>query len=468
MKKEAFRMINVISNSNNLSNLDDMNLHIHHGEIVGLVPINGIGVEMFLDMISGPAPIQFGKVYINNLPLDNRHPNKQLLNKIYILNQQHKLVDSLSVLENIYVLNRLPFLGFIRRKPLLRQYAWLTEELSFHAAPEILCERLSEYDRCIVEILKAINQGSQLIVLYGINDILSGVQLENFKEMLPVLSKKGYSFLYICSRYEESLDFCDRVIYMKDGQDIQSFDRHELHSIRYMKFIQHLLPPETFTKHSASDTILNIRHFQTNICAEFSFHIHQGECLVIYDETKELQKEFLDYMRSNHGALHDLYDIKSAQTQENLEKSIGHQLAVIGENPLASMLFYDMSYIENLCMRMESKLKRIHVSNAVKESVQKEYHSFIGDDIYAESIENLNAYSLYNLIYYRIALLNPQAVFIIQPFYNTDIYLKKHIRELIYMLQEQKIAVIILSADMLDSTSIANRRLILENGILHE
>lgn len=457
-------MINVITNSAEHADLDDMNLHIHQGEIVGLIPINGIGIEIFLEMFRSAIPVQFGKIYINNKPLNNRHPNKQQFNKVYILNQQRKLVDSLSVLENIYVLNSLPFRGFIRREPLLRQYKWLTENLELQISPDTLCEKLNEFNRCVVELLKAITQGSQLIVLYGISDILGTGQIEHFKELLTMLSRKNYSFLYICSRYEESLSFCDRIVYMKDGKDIQSFDRIEIDSLRYLKFSQSLLSAEPLVTPACADTALHIKHLCTQSCQEFSFDINQGECLVLYDETKELQKEFTEYLLYNHGHLKDLYEITDTSSHQNYENHIGCQIAVIGENPLASMLFYDMNYIDNLCFRMESKIKRINISRTVKESIQREYHSIIGDDIYASSLDGLSSNSLYNLIYYRVALINPKAVFIIQPFYNTDIYLKKHILELIHMLQEKRIAVIILSADLLDSITIANRRLTLEEG----
>ncbi len=457
-------MINVITNSPDTANLDDMNLHIHQGEIVGLIPINGIGVEIFLEMFRSAIPVKFGKIYINNKLLNNRHPNKQQLNKVYILNQQRKLVDSLSVLENIYVLNSLPFHGFIRREPLLRQYKWLTENLELHLSPDTLCERLNEFNRCVVELLKAITQGSQLIVLYGMGDILGSAQIERFKDLLTMLSRKNYSFLYICSHYEESLSFCDRIVYMKDGKDIQSFDRREIDTLRYLKFSQSLLSAEPLVTPAYADTALHIRHLCTQKCQEFSFDINQGECLVLYDETKELQKEFMECLQYNHGNLKDLYEIIDISSHRNYEDDIGIQIAVIGENPLASMLFYDMNYIDNFCFRMESKIRRINVSRVVKESIQREYYDVIGDDIYAPALEGLSSSSLYNLIYYRVALINPKAVFIIQPFYNTDIYLKKHILELIHMLQGKKIAVIILSADLLDSITVANRRLILEEG----
>lgn len=464
MKKEIFRMINVITDNPDAADLDDMNLHITQGEIVGLIPINGIGVQSLLELFMGTVPIKFGKVYMNNQPFYNRQANKPKLNKLYLLTQQSKLVNSLSVLENIYVLNRIPFLGLIRRKTLLRQYAWLTEDLDFHVKPDCPCEKLTEFKRCIVEILKAIYQGSQLIIIYGISDILGSGDLLHFKQFLTVLARKNYSFLYICSRYEESISFCDRIIYMKDGKDVQSFEQCEIDSLRYLKFSRALLSSDPLIYPVKTSPTLRIRHLPTTSYEEFYLDIHKGECLVLYDETKELQNEFMDTLHYNHGNLKDLYQIFELTSFKRLEKAIGQQIAIIGENPLESMIFYDMSYIDNLCFRMESKLKRINVSKVVKESIQTEYFPYIGDDIYKTSLDGLSSSSLYNLIYYRVALINPKAVFIIQPFYNTDIHLKNHIRTLIHMLQERGISVIILSADLLDSASIANRRLILEYG----
>jgi ribose transport system ATP-binding protein len=59
----------------------------------------------------------------------------------------------------------------------------------------------------------------------------------------------------------------------------------------------------------------------------------------------------------------------------------------------------------------------------VKTSIQREYYKELGDEVYANDLRKLDKKSLYNLIYYRVHLLNPKILFIVQPFSNADMYL---------------------------------------------
>ena len=74
--------------------------------------------------------------------------------------------------------------------------------------------------------------------------------------------------------------------------------------------------------------------------------------------------------------------------------------------------------------------------------------------------------SLYNLVYLRILLYKPKAVFIMQPFSHADMYLRGRIMELIKLLKEKEIAVVILAVSISDTLSITDRLLIMEKGKL--
>jgi ribose transport system ATP-binding protein len=72
------------------------------------------------------------------------------------------------------------------------------------------------------------------------------------------------------------------------------------------------------------------------------------------------------------------------------------------------------------------------------------------------------------LIYYRVHLLNPKIVFVVQPFSNADMYVRRHIIHLIRILKRKGIAVVILAVSISDSFHVADRLLLLEEGTIKE
>lgn len=104
------------------------------------------------------------------------------------------------------------------------------------------------------------------------------------------------------------------------------------------------------------------------------------------------------------------------------------------------------------------------MSRNIKKSIIKEYESILGEEIHENDLLNLEPASLYNLVYYRLHLYNPNIVFCIQPFSGADMYLRKHIADLIRELKRKGITIIIIAVNISDTLSVADRLMIIEKG----
>ena len=145
-------------------------------------------------------------------------------------------------------------------------------------------------------------------------------------------------------------------------------------------------------------------------------------------------------------------------------KELRNEVGFINEQPVKSMVFPEMNYIDNLCFLVDQKNKFRKYNKRIRKSIIQEYEPLTGEDIYVDDVKSLPAYSLYNLIYYRFHLFNPKVVFCVQPFYGADMYLRKHIIRLINKLKQKGIAVVILAVNLEDSLVVADRLIIVENG----
>jgi ribose transport system ATP-binding protein len=464
MREEILRMENVTSGSEGVTFLNNVNLHVFKGEIMGLIPINVQGKSQILQLMCQNRPIDYGRIYFNNKLVNYYEHSTYSMNRVYIIEQKSKLIQDLTVSDNIFVLRR----GFkkylINRKVLAVQVNRFLEEMDVVIDPEELVMNLNPFEQCIVELLKAIISGSNLIILSDISNILSIVDLMKLHDLLKHYSKKGFSFLYVGNHHEEVFSICNRVALMKDGSIIKVLDERELTEEMINMFTISFEDAKPSLKTYEEQGILEFQNVFTNNLMNISFSVEKGECIVFFDTNNTIYTDLLQLVNGEQMKKHgEIYWNKQVFSEDIAKNALENGIAVIVENAAQKMLFKNLSYAENLYFLVDKKLKWYRKSKVIS-SIIKEYEAIVGEEIYENDISKLELTSLYNLVYYRIHLYKPKVVFCIQPFSGADMYLRKHIADLIRELKRRGIAVIILAVNISDTLSVADRLLVVEHG----
>lgn len=89
--------------------LQNINLQINPGEIVGLVGENGAGKSTLMKIIYGAYQHDKGEVLINGQPVVFRSPRDAMMQGIGMVFQEQSLISNLSVMENIFLGFEQPF-----------------------------------------------------------------------------------------------------------------------------------------------------------------------------------------------------------------------------------------------------------------------------------------------------------------------------------------------------------------------
>ena len=195
MRKEIFRMERVTYKEAEVTKLEDFNLQIYEGEIMGLVPINNHGRAGLLKLLQNNLSIYDGYIYYNGERVNSWKGAVQGSNKISIIQAENSLVESMSITDNIFVLRKGFRQEIIRTSLLNRQLKPFFEEIGMHIPADVRVERLTVFERVVVELLRAVVAGNHLIVIDEIGVLISNEELEKFYEILRHYTKKGCSFL---------------------------------------------------------------------------------------------------------------------------------------------------------------------------------------------------------------------------------------------------------------------------------
>src|SRR5260370_10806779 len=141
------------------------NLAVAPGEVHLLMGENGAGQSRLMEIVGGMYPREAGDMLWRGEIVHFRNPAEAAANGIAMVHQESLLAPHLSVAENIFLgrERRLP-LGWVNRREMLERARDLIAEHHFPLDAGMRVGRLSPAGKQLVEICRAIQQGSSLLI----------------------------------------------------------------------------------------------------------------------------------------------------------------------------------------------------------------------------------------------------------------------------------------------------------------
>ena len=288
MKNEILRVDKVTRVIDGVNVLDDFNLHIFQGEIMGLVCINAHGQKELVELLCQNLPIHYGRIYLNEIMVNNYVRSSLSINKVSVIEKQSRLVEDLTVIDNIFVLRRGFKKYFISKKMLGTQFKIYVKELNIDLDGNELILNLSSFEKSVIELLKAVVLGIKLIIIKDISNCVSATDLVKFQEILRYYCKQGFSFLYICNHHEEAFKICNRISLMENGKILKILGEKEFTTEKIKPYYTDYFndSPKTKIENKLKKGILQFKNISTHHLKNMNFIIEKGKCVAILDIDK--------------------------------------------------------------------------------------------------------------------------------------------------------------------------------------
>ena len=451
MKQELLRIDHVHVVRDGEEKLRDLNMWIGAGEIVGLTATDRHGLNTFLELIEKNLPLVDGHVYFEGQPVNSYLKPGKGDNKVYIINNKSKLIPALTVADNVLVLRK----GFrkyvISERVLETQVQETFDQLGISICAAALADRLTTYERLVVELIKAVLSGRRLIVLVGISEILGFDELNNFYDLLRYYAGEGFGILYIGNHHEEVFRICNRFLLYQSGKIIKTVYAEDMDDAHITPFVEQIKQQKTITT-GARIPVLAMRSVTTGKLKNLTFTLYRGECLTVLDRDNYVMAEFLELLKG--------------RTPEQGSMEWGKELMIIPEDPLNNYLFRDQSYLFNLSFDVDKKVGKSVIPRRIKDSILREWETEIGDVKDVKTLESLPKTRLYDLICLKILLYHPPLVVLVQPFSGVDMHMRIHIADLIWRLKEARVSVLLLTSYVADTLAVTDEMILLEKGIM--
>lgn len=462
MRPEVLRMERVTVLDHTVKVLDNFNFQMFKGEIMGLVPMDSMGLADFLGVLAANPELYYGFVYLNGKKVNSYEGRSQIReNNIQIISTDNNLVNHLSAADNVFALRK-GYKSFTVNERIFREQLRMhLSELDLDFPPELTPKAMTPFQRYVTEILKAVVSQADLIVLLDPNSMISREDLSSLYRILRFYAGKGESFLYITADEKELCRVCDRVSILRNGRIIKVADHAEL-SDQMIESFQKTLRTEKSRMPAAwqDEVVFRCDHLEFGSIRSLSFRVRKGECLVIYDQGGQISNDLAEILVS--GKLKDASLPQAGEPSRNA-RALRRRIGIILDDPTESMLYENMSYVDNLCMTLDHTIPKVWGRFSTRKKIAE---ASLGDGFpdWRVPVKYLSLSQKYDLVYNRILLQKPDVVFIFHPFQNINVQLREQVQLLMRSILERGIAIVLITVNYHDGIPLADSLLTVRDG----
>jgi simple sugar transport system ATP-binding protein len=197
----------------------NVSLTISAGESRALVGRNGAGKSTLVAMLTGVIAPDSGRIRLAGRDAPGINEPPKWRDRVACVYQKSTLIPDLTVAENLF-LNSHPTWasGCINWSKLRREAERVLEEWELEVDVNAEAGTLSVENRHIVEIARALRQGTRFIILDEPTAELEGRESSRLFARILHLQKSGVAFLYISHYLEEIYEICDSATVLRDGE----------------------------------------------------------------------------------------------------------------------------------------------------------------------------------------------------------------------------------------------------------
>lgn len=463
--------------------LDKASFKLKKGSIHALLGENGAGKSTLIKIITGIHKQDGGKLLIDNVEQTLNTPNDATKFGISVVHQERNLIRRFSVGENL-MLNNLPrtSLGLIDYNEIaLQSKKWL-EIMDLDIDPTTIVSELTVAKMQLCEIAKALSLKSQILLLDEPTSSLSPQESDNlFLLLKKIVRDEGVSIVFVSHKLEEVFNICDEVTVLRDGknactsENIKNLDRKKL--VKLMIGREEQIVKSKRKNDKANETILELKNINTDLGHKnISLKLKKAEIIGLYGLVgagrTELAKCLIGLEKINSGEViikGNSITIDSPKTA--LEK---FKIGYISEDRKKEGLILIHNVLDNASITVWSQIKKI-MGFVTDDMISNKVNPYIKQlEVKTPSnyqlISNLSGGNQQKVSVAKWLAAGTDILIIDEPTVGIDIKTKAYLHKLIIELAERGTSIILISSDMPEMISLADRILVMKdfklNGVV--
>lgn len=267
--------------------LRGIDLELNAGEVTVLMGANGAGKSTLVKVICGVHPADAGTIRLHGEELKTTTPSEAIRAGIVTVHQNINdgVIPDLDVASNL-MLDTLaePGSGFFLKRRDIRQKAQkLAQSMGLDVDVNQPVSELALADRQLVAIARAMAHEPKLMILDEPTSSLSATEAARLFTLLDRLRDAGVAILYISHRTSDIHRIADRIVSMRDGEIVGTFEQKPLdYEAAVNAMLGHKMSEVDLDIKSAGQPVLELNDLQIREgTSKINLTVHADEVLAI-------------------------------------------------------------------------------------------------------------------------------------------------------------------------------------------
>jgi len=449
---------------------DRIDFEIKAGEIHAVLGENGAGKTTLMNILFGLLQPDEGEIYIGGERIRFRSPLDAIDLGIGMVHQHRKLVSAHTVIENIILGH--PRAGkILNLKRAEEEVKELCERYGFKVDPRAKVWQLSEGEKQVVEILKALYRGAKVLILDEPTSALTPPETKKLLASIRAMARDELAIVpFITHKLPIVLAISDRVTVLRRGKVVACL---ETGRVTEKSLAKKMVGREVIfrierTRVEKGKPILQIENLSALNDKGFlalngvSFSIREGEIFGLAGISGNGQHELAEVLaglRKAEGGkvIFEEKDITASSILERWKMGIGYipcermEVGSMGDFSLVENIAMNFYFDDDFCRRGMLDYRKIR---KLTEKIVSEYG--VAAPSPDTKAKNLSGGNLQRLILARVLSRRPRLLIANLPTQGLDVGATEFVRNKLMEAKKEKAAILLISEDLDEILSLSD------------
>ena len=461
--------------------LDEVSFDLLRGKVNVLIGENGAGKSTLMKMIAGIEQPNEGKMYIGDKEVFFKNTTEARKNGIGIIHQELSLFPNLNVYQNIYM-NKEKTKGkvVLDNKVHMDGASKVLERLEHPLDLNAKVGELRVGQQQMIEIARnLVEDDLKVLIMDEPTSSLSQQEVKVLFKIMRELTAAGISIVYISHRLEEIMEIGDHVTILRDGKYVADADVKDID----VPWIVHQMTggAKSYPKRdrevdwSKVENVLEVK----DLCLpkagggylvdHLNFELKKGEVLGIYGLMGAGRSEVFECLMGLHPEHTGQIIMEGTELHiKSISQQIDSGFALIPEDRQMQGLVQTLDIEKNCALSALKRYKKGPVLDSKKEAEKvdqeiKDIQIKVADK--KLPILSLSGGNQQKVVIGKGILTEPKILLMDEPSRGIDIGAKTEVFDIINKYAEEGLSIIVISSELQEIVSIADRVIVLSNGI---
>lgn len=472
--KPILEMKGISRRFGNFYALKQVDLTVWPGEVHALMGENGAGKSTLMKILAGAYSASSGEILIDGQTRTIKGPKEALAAGITLIYQEINLAPNLTVAENIFLGSEIQQMGLVQRRQMAQEAQRVIDRLGAQFSATDRVSTLSIAEQQQVEIARALQRNSRILVMDEPTAALSSRETEQLFALIKRLRSEGMAIIYISHRMAEVYELSDRVSVLRDGSYVGSLTRDNLNASELVRMMVGRPLNDLFNKDRSiafGAIRLAVNHLTDhNNVHPASLTVRAGEIVglagLVGAGRSELAQLIFGVHKASSGEVWiDGEKVKISSPRDAIALGIGF----LTENRKEQGLFLELAAHENIVMATLERDASYGMLNRRK-----------GQKISGEAIQALNIRvphaqvragglsggNQQKLLISRWVSINPRILILDEPTRGVDVGARSEIYRMMNQMAQQGVAILMISSELPEVVGMSDRVYVMREGTL--